>query len=55
MSLVLKSAVSLELMTHRERPWIEARGNLPIDALSSNVITKDSMKKYYQELGEEHR
>jgi uncharacterized phage-associated protein len=48
-----ETAVALELMTHRERPWVEARGNLPIDALSNNVITKDSMKTYYRELGEE--
>ena len=50
-----ETAVALELMTHRERPWIKARGNLPADAVSTNVITKKSMLSYYKELGNEAR
>jgi uncharacterized phage-associated protein len=50
-----ETAVTLELMTHRERPWIKARGNLPADAVSTNVITKKSMHSYYKELGNEGR
>lgn len=50
-----ETAVTLELMTHRERPWIQARGDLPADAVSTNVITKKSMHSYYKELGDERR
>ena len=48
-----ETAVALEVMTHRESPWIEARGNLPVDALSSNVISKLAMMNYYRALGED--
>ena len=37
----------LELMTHREDPWIIARKNLPEDASCSNVISNKSMRDYY--------
>lgn len=42
-----ESAYTLERMTHGEVPWINARGDLPPDAPSNNIITKDSMKNYY--------
>jgi len=48
-----ETAVALELMTHREQPWIDARGNLPIDAHSSNIIPKAAMRDYYRALGED--
>lgn len=45
-----ESAVSLELMTHRELPWLEARGDLPPDAPSSATISKGTMGSYYSKL-----
>jgi uncharacterized phage-associated protein len=35
-------AYALELATHREMPWVKARGGLPIDAASKAVITGGS-------------
>jgi uncharacterized phage-associated protein len=46
-------AVALELMTHRETPWIEARDDLPSGAISAAPISKDSMKDYYRSLIDE--
>lgn len=40
-------AYELEQMTHLESPWIQARGNLPVDAQSNEVIHKEWMKEYY--------
>ena len=37
----------LEMLTHSEKPWIEARGNLPLEARCDNVISKKTMKEYY--------
>jgi uncharacterized phage-associated protein len=48
----IESAVSLELMTHREKPWLEARGNLPSDAPSSARISKDTMRAFYRQLAD---
>ncbi len=39
---------ALEQTTHAEEPWLNARKGLPQDAPSHTVISKDSMKKYYQ-------
>jgi uncharacterized phage-associated protein len=47
-----ESAVSLELMTHRERPWLDARGSIPNDRPSTAVITKSSMKSFYKAMSE---
>jgi uncharacterized phage-associated protein len=47
-----ETAISLERMTHAERPWIEARGNLPPDANSTNRISKESMQRFYRSLQE---
>ncbi len=41
-------AFELEQMTHHEDPWIQARGNLSLDAPCSFVISKASMKEYYK-------
>lgn len=41
-------AFELERMTHHEDPWVKARGNIPMDEPSSAIITKESMKDYYQ-------
>jgi uncharacterized phage-associated protein len=38
-------------MTHREGPWRIARGDLPTSAAGNTVISKDSMAKYYREVG----
>lgn len=46
-----ETAIALELMTHREKPWQEARGDLAPDAPSSAVIKKGAMQEYYRALG----
>ncbi|NET71719.1 MAG: SocA family protein [Sphaerospermopsis sp. SIO1G2] len=45
-------AFELEQMTHREHPWMEARGNLPQDAPSNAIISKEVIKEYYQKRAE---
>ena len=47
-----ETPVALELMTHRERPWIEARRGLPSTMPSTNVISKVTMKKFYKQLAQ---
>jgi uncharacterized phage-associated protein len=44
----VETASSLELMTHHERPWLEARKGIPNDQPSAAVITKQSMRLFYQ-------
>lgn len=44
------TAKQLEAMTHAELPWQEARGGLPPEAKSQNVIRKDTMASYYSKL-----
>ncbi len=34
-------------MTHRERPWLEARGDLDESEGSNALITKQSLRKYF--------
>lgn len=41
------SAYQMELMTHQEAPWIEARKGLEPDENSDNSINKDLIKDYY--------
>lgn len=43
-------AVALEIMTHRERPWIEARGDLAPHEPCNTYISKDSMSDFYKSL-----
>lgn len=38
---------TLSELTHKERPWKETRGNLPLGANSSEVIPKELMQEYY--------
>jgi len=45
-------AFELEQMTHREDPWIKARGNLPLDVPSNAIISKESMRNYYKNRAE---
>lgn len=42
-----RDAYELELMTHREEPWITARGDLAPDVNSNREITQDSMRKFF--------
>jgi len=42
------TAKRLELMTHNEDPWKEARGDLPLEASCQNVISHDTMRRYYR-------
>ncbi|MEX3643997.1 Panacea domain-containing protein [Mycolicibacterium porcinum] len=37
-------------MTHAERPWLEARGNLPVGAYSSQPIDLDVMQDFFGDL-----
>ncbi|AHI77686.1 hypothetical protein BTRA_3403 [Burkholderia thailandensis USAMRU Malaysia  len=39
---------ALESRTHREPPWLKARGDLPADESSNAVISKKSMKKFFE-------
>lgn len=45
-----ESATALELMTHSERPWLDARGDLPHDANSEAIISKEAMQTYYKSM-----
>ena len=46
------SSYQLERMTHSEKPWQKARGNLPIDVQSRAVILHEDMKAFYRVLAE---
>lgn len=37
----------LEQLTHSEKPWIEARGELPLEARCDKAISLKTMKEYY--------
>jgi len=45
-----KTAQWLSDLTHRERPWKDARGDLPADDTSSPEITREAMFDYYSKL-----
>jgi uncharacterized phage-associated protein len=45
------SASKLWNLTHTESPWLEARGNLPPDASSTETISEESMHNFYQDYG----
>ncbi len=45
-----KSAAQLSALTHRERPWKEAREGLPEDARSNREISHSAMAEYYSGL-----
>lgn len=44
----VETASSLELMTHNENPWKEARSGLTTDQQSNAIISKKSMQSFYQ-------
>ncbi|HYD62518.1 MAG TPA: type II toxin-antitoxin system antitoxin SocA domain-containing protein [Noviherbaspirillum sp.] len=41
------SAETLEHMTHSDKPWLDARGDLPVEARREKVIPKAAMKEYF--------
>lgn len=45
-----KTAFYLENLTHSERPWIEARGNCDQSDRCDTPISKETMKKFYQDM-----
>ncbi len=42
------TAKKLESMTHKERPWLEARGDLPELARCNNKISKGVMRDFFK-------
>ncbi|WP_082579184.1 type II toxin-antitoxin system antitoxin SocA domain-containing protein [Massilia sp. Root133] len=38
---------ALSTMTHREAPWLDARGDLPETQGSTEIITKDALRAYF--------
>jgi len=45
-----ETAVSLELMTHREKPWIEARGETSPSEPSTAQISKATTRAFYGDM-----
>lgn len=43
------TAIELERATHREKPWIEARGELSVAEKCSNTISRETMRTYYKQ------
>ena len=48
-SLIDYPPYALSDMVHKEKPWLDARGDLPNGARCQNIITKNSMLEYYLE------
>ncbi len=44
------SAAQLEMQSHQEAPWKEARGDLAPDETCRKVITTESMQRYFSKL-----
>jgi uncharacterized phage-associated protein len=44
------TAKKLEKMTHKEAPWLEARGDNPPEARSNASISKKTMKKFFADM-----
>ena len=45
-----ETAYMLELMSHQETPWVEARQGLPADSLCTNIISNETMKNFFAKL-----
>ncbi len=43
-----RSGDELSALTHDEQPWLEARGDLPTDAVSKKPISEKSMAEFYR-------
>jgi uncharacterized phage-associated protein len=41
------SSFELEMLTHNEQPWIEARKGFPPHERCTNIISKNRMKEFY--------
>lgn len=41
------SSFELEMLTHSEQPWIEARKDIPPHERCTNIISKSRMKEFY--------
>ena len=48
----VETGPSLEIMTHQELPWIEARGGIPDDEPCNNYISKDTTRTFYASFAE---
>ena len=46
-NLCCYSGKILERFTHAEMPWLKTRGNLPADAHSNRIISKDTIGDYF--------
>ncbi|SDT91851.1 Panacea domain-containing protein [Stappia sp. ES.058] len=46
-----ETAVALEIMTHKEQPWLDARGDLAEDEPCNNYISKEITKYFYRSVG----
>ena len=44
------SGQQLSVLSHRERPWLDARHGLPDGVASNEVLSLDTMQAYYSEL-----
>lgn len=44
------TSFDLELLTHSEKPWLEARGNCAPHERCTNVISKGNMQAFYSQL-----
>lgn len=43
------TAKQLEELTHTDKPWLEARGDIAPEARCANVISKAAIKSYFKE------
>jgi uncharacterized phage-associated protein len=48
------SGKTLEAFTHNETPWLSARGELPVNVPSNNIIPKDAIAKYFTSVKEKY-
>ncbi|UWQ16255.1 Panacea domain-containing protein [Jannaschia sp. M317] len=48
----VETGPALEVMTHQEQPWIEARGGIPDDQPSNAFIDKTTTKEFYASLAD---
>lgn len=44
---------ALEMMTHSETPWLDARGGIPDDEPCNAYISKETTKKFYASIAED--
>jgi len=47
------NGLQLSQLTHSERPWLDARGDLPSGARSREVISWKAMRSYYADLAKD--